>query len=127
MLADHIVVVSSALWVEDHKEEIIAALQAETGLTQFCWRPDDRMLAADRGDKPMAGEGVQSSGNIGEQQGVKRGQGGANVTVCENGVKFVTDPMGQKSGFYAGAWTASCYAWRMTSRRSSDEGPARTH
>jgi len=85
VLGSHVVAVASAAWVELHREAITAALVRETGLTAVSWRSDASMMKLE-GLEPAEAPATAPA---------------EAVVVSEGGVKYLADPGGQKTGFYA--------------------------
>ena len=102
VLGQHVVVSSSALWVEAYREAISEALRGVTQLPHLTWRADESMLAAERGGarNGAAGASQSESGSSVEHSDDADAVPDA-VVVTEAGVRYATDPLGQKTGFYA--------------------------
>jgi len=103
VLGTHVVVSSSAAWVERRKSEIEATLLRRIpGAATIIWRPAAE-LAAEEGygkEEGDAAEGdTESSVEVGVEGESAEPPGG--LVVVENEAKFAVDPLGQKTGFYA--------------------------
>ncbi|BFI42236.1 23S rRNA (cytosine1962-C5)-methyltransferase [Marchantia polymorpha subsp. ruderalis] len=91
VLGEHLVVASSAAWVEKYRPTIEAALTAATGgIASITWRPSVDILK----DEGLSLQDptdflIDLPGELDE------------VEVVENGVRFMASVSGQKTGFYA--------------------------
>jgi 23S rRNA G2069 N7-methylase RlmK/C1962 C5-methylase RlmI len=117
VLGSHVVVQSSALWLERNKAAISEALQEVTGCAQLSWRADERMLAQEAGMKPGQAQAAAAAVAATDESDPETSWSAApapatsarqedpgaqhEAIVRELGVLYVTDPMGQKTGFYA--------------------------
>jgi hypothetical protein len=106
VLADHAVIISSSLWTEQHSNTICDLLRSKTGIHKLVWRTDHRMLLAEYGVGLRENKGVDNimpppataEAPLGsDSEDAKR----LEVVIVEEGVKYVANPHGQKSGFYA--------------------------
>ncbi|KAK9821840.1 hypothetical protein WJX74_003253 [Apatococcus lobatus] len=94
ILNDRLIVASTAAWAERYREHLEHCLKEVTGLQHVVWRPNEALLQEEglaysrpSPDAPLA----QASDQEAEQP----------VRICEGGLHFLAQPMGQKTGFYA--------------------------
>ena len=105
VLNDHLVVSSSAVWVEDRRDLITNALQRATYAHNVSWRTDYAMLMADRGAAPAnvglskAAAGLFENDDSSASEDAVHEQD--HIVCSENGVKLLVNPLGQKTGYYA--------------------------
>jgi 23S rRNA G2069 N7-methylase RlmK/C1962 C5-methylase RlmI len=97
VLGDNLTVVSSALWVEKHRDIIIDLLMEMTSASHVTWRSDSGMLAAERG---LTRAEAQAAAIFPDTSDAPA-ESSDKVIVVEEGVKYATNPLGQKTGFYA--------------------------
>jgi 23S rRNA G2069 N7-methylase RlmK/C1962 C5-methylase RlmI len=105
------VAVASALWLEQRREDVLAALSELPGVSEVVWRRSDGRLQQDgwepppKAPKPTEAEAeappalALSPEERAAAAAARRAE--AEVEVTESGLKFVVAPaLGQKSGFY---------------------------
>lgn len=97
VLGDHIVVASSASWVEKYRPTIEGALITSTGLGSITWRPSLEMLK-EEGHEIGVENPSQSSTELDAVDAVASDD---EIEVFENGIRYKASLSGQKTGFYA--------------------------
>eukprot|EP00191_Tetraselmis_sp_GSL018_P006118 CAMPEP_0177595426 /NCGR_PEP_ID=MMETSP0419_2-20121207/10348_1 /TAXON_ID=582737 /ORGANISM="Tetraselmis sp., Strain GSL018" /LENGTH=491 /DNA_ID=CAMNT_0019086881 /DNA_START=192 /DNA_END=1667 /DNA_ORIENTATION=+ len=100
VLGDIAVVASSAVWVERHRAAIMELVKSLTGVGCVVWRPNEAMLSLEGADGAAAALGEEREDAAGAAPAGADERAGA-VRVRENGVAFLADAGGQKTGFYA--------------------------
>ena len=98
VLGDHVVASASAAWVQLHKAAILNALQAATGVSEITWRADAGMMKLEGIVDAVVGS---DSASDAVESAVEVPLPVEPVVVLEEGVKYLADPTGQKTGFYA--------------------------
>ena len=104
------VAVTSALWVEQWREDVMAALGELPGVDEVVWRRSDGRLQQDGWDIERKRDASSESAPEAASEG-ERGTGSASgkdekvesqqVEVMESGLRYLVSPArGQKSGFY---------------------------
>ena len=86
------VAVTSALWLEQRREEVMAALRELPDVDEVVWRRSDGRLQQD---------GWQSEKRAEDSEKRDHDAGSEQVEIRESGLKFLVAPaLGQKSGYY---------------------------
>ena len=101
------VAVASALWLEQRRDEVVAALSELPGVTDVVWRRSDGRLQQDGWKSPAkqakdakeAEPAMQTAEEKDTAYASRRKD--SEVEIAESGLKFFVAPaLGQKSGFY---------------------------
>eukprot|EP00966_Prymnesium_polylepis_P048498 1123002-Prymnesium_polylepis.1 len=97
MFGSTAVAVTSALWLEQRRDEVVAVLQSLPGVDEVVWRRSDGRLQQDGWEKAKADDGQEHHAAAPPPPAPQVG----NVEVYESGLRFLVSPaLGQKSGFY---------------------------
>eukprot|EP00968_Pinguiococcus_pyrenoidosus_P007571 scaffold504_cov240-Pinguiococcus_pyrenoidosus.AAC.1 len=96
----HVVVSSSSLWCEIHKQSILAGIQQELGGgVELIWRSSEARLAQDGFNEVFDEEDAQEDAQ--EDDADASGGEGSDIVISELGFKYYANPTsGQKTGFY---------------------------
>jgi len=130
----HLVAASTAGWIELHKTAVLRALAEETGvpLENIIWRRNTDLLRQDGliEETSSSGEPAPSPKDLEseeedeeeEEEGIvsdeRHDETKRTVLVVEKGVKFIADPWGQKTGFYADQRDSRAFLRALSRNRS---------
>ncbi|GAX79552.1 hypothetical protein CEUSTIGMA_g6993.t1 [Chlamydomonas eustigma] len=141
VLGSTVVVQSGSAWAERYRKDLEHAIAEATGLQQIVWRPMENILKQE-GWKGQEKQTVKKSeGAFSSVEGVDETEGDLEdaaesaevvadsavseddppenlVAVQEGGVKFLTSPLGQKTGFYADQRESRAYLATMCRGKS---------